>query len=368
MEIKMKRTLFLLVCTVFSMATMAKSDMNRFILKSGHIKYVLTGSTVGEEELYWDDYGNKSYKYTKSTTTTKMFGMKNVEETHSLEIIVNDEMWTVNYLDNTGMHGKVPYYDESHAMVEDMTEEEAEKLAKQIIEGMGGKIEGNESIEGYNCDKVTVLGFTSWMYKGLLLKMEGSLLGIESKIMFSEFKPNSAVPASKFVAPSNIEYAPMPDYENQMYDEVDETTEIIETETPKPVKHRPEPIVTEAVEKSAPAAACSFDFFKEAVISVKDIGYKKLAIINTNGTYTATFMKGLGNVFTVTGTPEEKIDKNEFAEYVAFEHNGNYCWYNSLGNGPIIIHLKKHKMYLMIAAVKGATKTTLLNMADKMKF
>jgi hypothetical protein len=63
------------------------------------------------------------------------------------------------------------------------------------------------------------MGSKSWIYKGVALKSTAKIMGIKLDEMFTEFKPDISVPASKFVAPKDIEYKDMQKMMQDYYSE-----------------------------------------------------------------------------------------------------------------------------------------------------
>lgn len=179
---------------------------HKYAIESGYIKLELTGDTKGTKEIWWDDYGRKTCEFEKSTTTTKMFGISNTQKKDMLTILIKDQYWTVDYLTKEATKGKVPFYSDAQEMTENMTDKEKEEFAEQILKQFGGEKQAKETLKGYECDVISVMGAKTWIYKGVGLKMEAKVLGITSNAMFKEFKPDANVPSSKFEAPKDYKY------------------------------------------------------------------------------------------------------------------------------------------------------------------
>lgn len=184
----------------------AQEKGNRYAVKSGHVTYELTGSTKGTKTVYWDDYGDKSYEEIKAISVVKLFGMTQKEEIHSINIMVGDRFWNANLIDNTGQKGKLDYQDEMQELAGEMTEAEAKQLEKQIMDALGGEKLGKETILNRQCDVIQIMGSKAWVYKGVLLKSQAKVMGIEVNELATLFKENIAVPTSKFEPLANISY------------------------------------------------------------------------------------------------------------------------------------------------------------------
>jgi len=187
-----------------------ETKLKRYEVKSGMVTYKTTisgkimGSTIsgtGTENLYFKDWGNLELKEarTSQTTTSKLFGKTSTqtEETH-----------TMSKLDN----GKAYYVDFDRKIImlqRDMTMEmnkmfadgDVNKTGRAILEGMGGKIVGQGTILGYNCEIWEVMGGKQWVYKGLPLKVEVKQMGITTITVATSAKFNVNVPDKYFELP-----------------------------------------------------------------------------------------------------------------------------------------------------------------------
>lgn len=345
------KKIVLFFALIISVSVIAQQKNQRFAIKSGYIKYEHTGNTVGTEELWWDDYGNKTCTLEKTVTTTKIFGMKTVDEVHTLEIIVKDKFWTINYADNTATSGDIAFYDASHEIVNELSEKEQEELAQQIFESFGGEKEGKEAIKGYTCDVYSLLGVKSWIYKGIMLKTEGNVLGFKTNTVFSDFKPNSKVTESKFSPPSDVSFSTI-STENLFVDEQVATYD------------EPE------VDSENELAPISYDFekFKAGVMPVKELGYKSINIVSDQESYVATFMKGFGGMLSIGATADIDNTDEDILNAESFTHKGHTCWYNETDGGMLIVHYKSQKMYIIIVSPLGGSKASLLEINDKLSF
>ena len=211
------KTFVILFLLTFSLSIGAQEKGDRVAVKSGHITYELTGSTKGTKTIWWDNYGDKSYEEIKSTSEIKMFGMVNKEEVHTVNIMIGDKFWSANLLDNTGQKGTTPYYDVSQEIAEDMSDAEAKQLEQQLMDALGGEKLGSETFLDRKCEVMKLLGAKAWIYKGLLLKSEARIMGIEANEIATLFKENISVPASKFKPLSNINYEDIAQMQEGMF-------------------------------------------------------------------------------------------------------------------------------------------------------
>jgi len=163
-------------------------QLKRYNVESGIILFQTTtngkvmGSVIsgsGTEKTYFKNWGAVELKEEESTQTTtmKMFGKNNTEtsSTHTIAKLDNGESYHVDF------KKKEIYLVRDMAM--DLTKmfqpnQDAGEVGKSMAEGMGGKIIGNESFLGYDCEIMELMGSKQWIYKGVTLKMEMTVMGL----------------------------------------------------------------------------------------------------------------------------------------------------------------------------------------------
>lgn len=198
--------MFVILLVTSFVITNAQEKGDRYVIKSGHIEYQLTGNIKGTKTIWWDDYGNKSREEINTVSEIKIFGMTSKEETHTISITIGNLYWTANMKDKTGTKGKSELYDESKEIAENMTEAEAKQLEKDLMDNLNGEKLGNEQFMGRTCEVYSIMGVKSWIYKAVPLKTEGKVLGVESNEVATTFEENVSVPESKFKPIAGIEY------------------------------------------------------------------------------------------------------------------------------------------------------------------
>ncbi|RKE03638.1 hypothetical protein [Marinifilum flexuosum] len=190
----------------------AKDKVKRYEVKSGIVQYSTTisgkvmGSTIsgkGTESLYFKAYGALELKEEKSerTTTTKIFGQQNTETeyTHTMNKLDNKMSYTVDF-DN-----KVIYKNQDMAMSAIKAfhlNADAGDAGRKMLEGMGGKKTGAESILGHSCEIWDLAGVRQWIYKGVTLKSEATIMGITTTTIATSAKFNVSVADKYFQLPN----------------------------------------------------------------------------------------------------------------------------------------------------------------------
>ncbi len=345
----MKRLINLLVIVLICVNGQAQ-EAKKYAVKSGYLKLELSGSTTGTKELWWDDYGNNTCELEKSTTTTKMFGIKDVTKKHMLTILVKDRYWVVDYIENTGTKGTVPFYQEGKDMVEGMSEQEQKDFADEFLAQLGGEKQGTEKINGYTCDVFKVMGAKTWIYKGIALKSQAKVLGIKNNEMFTVFKPNTSVPSSKFKAPGNFNYqdlnAAQQDYFGGLGDYEEEDDDEM-----APVNY-------------------PFEKFQKVIDGFSYSDYNCRGTNSRGGIHAATFTKGMNSIM-IMAESRKNTEKGEMDTYEQFNHNGHRCYYGEIEDedgSAIVVDYPSYDMHVIIAALPEMTKQQLLQITNKLKF
>jgi len=187
-----------------------ETTLKRYEVKSGNIEYKITmnGSVMGSkitgsgtESLYFKDWGNLECVEEKSTTTTitNILGQKNtdVATTHTMNKLDNGKSYHVNF------DKKQIFLRRDMAMELNKTFAggDVNKTGKEMLEGMGGKKIGTEKFLGYNCEVWDILGAKQLMYKGAVLKLEMTTMGITTIKEATSAKFDSNVSDSNFKLP-----------------------------------------------------------------------------------------------------------------------------------------------------------------------
>ncbi len=215
----MKNLIYLLLLFVLTQVVSAQNieEAKRYAIKSGYVKYSLTGSVKGIKTLYWDNYGEKTREEIESKTEVKMFGMTNTEETHTLTITNGNQYWSIDLIEKTGHKGTMETYELGKELAQNMTEAEAKKLEEDIMSALNGQKLGQESFMGKSCEVYEVMGAKSWIYKGVVLKTTAKMMGIEANETAIDFSENLDVNENRFKPVSDIDYQETDDLTNPMF-------------------------------------------------------------------------------------------------------------------------------------------------------
>ena len=187
----------------------SQNKLKRYEVKSGIVKYtttisgkVLGGKIAGSgtESLYFNDWGALELKEEQSsqTTTMKFFGKEKIEKTstHVIRKLDNGESYLADLDKKTITVGRDPMMD---LMKQSNTN--ASDTGNNMLESMGGKKVGTESILGHSCEIWDVMGAKQSIYKGVMLKMEVTILGIKTVTEATSAKFDVSVSDSNFKLP-----------------------------------------------------------------------------------------------------------------------------------------------------------------------
>ncbi|PQJ71935.1 hypothetical protein [Polaribacter butkevichii] len=185
--------------------------LKRYEVESGIIKYKITinGSVLGSEilgsgiaSLYFKDWGNLELVEEESTRTTNttVFHKKNTDivATHTMSKLNNGESYSVDF------NRKQIFLKRDMAMElhKKFVNGDVNKVGVKMLEGIGGKLVGNEKFLGYNCEAWNIHGAKQLMYKGVVLRLEMTMMGVKTVKEATNIQINTRVDDSHFKLPN----------------------------------------------------------------------------------------------------------------------------------------------------------------------
>lgn len=174
----------------------------RYEIKSGIIETETSGTmNSGTETIYFDDYGQREAKYT--TTTVSVPGMNIKQTSNQLTIIDGNWMYSIDLDKKTGYKMKPPMLEE---LAKGQSTDDLAKVGKEMLEQMGGKKIGEEKILGKTAEiwEMASMGTKIWVWKGITLKTETNMMGMEIKQSAIRLETNIPVSNTKFKIPDDI--------------------------------------------------------------------------------------------------------------------------------------------------------------------
>lgn len=186
-----------------------QNKLKRYEVKSGIIQYTsitsgkIMGSTVsgsGTESLYFTDWGAVELSELQSTQTSeiKFFGKTKTktDETHTINKLDNGDSYSVDFDRKT-----ITLSRDAAMELMMQTNTDAGDAGKSMLESMGGKKIGEEKYQTYDCEIWEVIGIKQWIYKGLTLKTEATVMGIKTITEATSIELNVSVPDKNFKLP-----------------------------------------------------------------------------------------------------------------------------------------------------------------------
>jgi hypothetical protein len=125
-------------------------------------------------------------------------GKTETENTHTLNKLDNGESYSVDFDKKQISVGRDMAMDMTKAFQPDA---DAGEVGESMLESMGGEKIGSEKYLGYNCDVWELSGGKQWIYKGVMLKVEMTMLGITTITQAKTADFNGSVPDKYFKLP-----------------------------------------------------------------------------------------------------------------------------------------------------------------------
>lgn len=193
---------FFLICITCSIAYSDSNIQKRYPKsKSGIIKYEITGSRVGTEVVYYDDWGRREARYTK--TTMELMG--STINRNTLTLLEENGQWitTLDLNTRTGLKIKNPRY----KMFTGKSQNELENITKQRLLDLGARKEEVERVAGKSCEvwKKQSTGEQTCTWKGIVLKKttEGSFTSTTT--IATDINEGVPIPEEIFSIPPDIQ-------------------------------------------------------------------------------------------------------------------------------------------------------------------
>ncbi len=176
-------------------------ELQRYYIKSGQVKYEISGSATGSSDMYFDNYGMKEADFEKSII--EVMGQKT--ESDKLTLMDGEWVYSVDFLENVGSKMANP--------VLSIADSELDLVAigRKVMEQMGGKQIGNEDVLGYDCEVWEMQGAKIWIHKGILLNTEADMMGMKIVKKAIKIDFDIDIPADKFKVPEGINMTELPE-------------------------------------------------------------------------------------------------------------------------------------------------------------
>ncbi|KMY67628.1 hypothetical protein AAU61_06865 [Desulfocarbo indianensis] len=177
--------------------------------KSAIVHYKHQGSETGQSTLYYKGQDTAEYK----DTSTTVWGMNQGQE-KTITITRPKEVIVVDLVKKEGMKtgNQMAYMAEEYEKLNPAEKARVKKNAEKMGQSMLGMAQGGQpqiregQFMGKPVQITSVMGLTSyvWKDKGVLLKQEGSLMGIKMDTVATKVEVGVPVPGEKLQPPPGI--------------------------------------------------------------------------------------------------------------------------------------------------------------------
>lgn len=171
----------------------------RYQIESGVVQYQMTGGQNGSETIYFDRWGMREAKYTR--TEISFSGI--TQKTNTLTLIDGEWIYVVDMDKRTAAKTK-------NSLLKTIAEKSGKKdfgeIGEQMLRDMGGEKIGSGEIAGKPCDvwEVKRLGSKSWVWKSIALKTQVKMGGLEITSTATSVEEGVSIPEDKFALPSGV--------------------------------------------------------------------------------------------------------------------------------------------------------------------
>jgi hypothetical protein len=196
MKLKLLTTLLI----TFTVITTLNAQTKRYEVKSGVIEYdiIHSGNMMnmkidgkGTAKTVFKKWGTIELHTEESERTT--MGMKEREK--EMTKIEDGKVYSVDFND------KVIYEFTPH-MLANSEHKDLIKTGKEMLAKMGGKKIGEEKFMGYTCEVWQMMHVKVWLHKGIMLKTQANIMGINYTTTATKIDLDASVSSSDLLLPN----------------------------------------------------------------------------------------------------------------------------------------------------------------------
>jgi len=180
------------------------SNLKRYGVKSGMVKFTLTGVQSGTKTLYWDDWGMKETEIKDLKTEYAGVSIEQKEVT----VLDGDIIYSYDPEKKTGTKIRNTLL---ATLAENNKNDDLGEIGLEMLKATGAEKTGNKEVAGKTCDiyETKALGTTSCVWEAVTLEVITTFAGMETEVTATEVDTDSPVDASLFELPEDIEWQDM---------------------------------------------------------------------------------------------------------------------------------------------------------------
>jgi hypothetical protein len=186
-------------------APSASAPYKRYAMDRAHIHYEVSGFRRGVEDLYFENWGKKEARYINVENITE----KGVRPDKTVIVTNGSHMMIANLSGGQGTEMTEPSVD---SMMRSPNVDSPEAISDSILSKMHYVRQGQETVLG----KTTNVWFEQstgtklFTWKGIVLKQEVKNPQHQHTVIATSIDTTMDIPDSIFIAPSTVQYMPVP--------------------------------------------------------------------------------------------------------------------------------------------------------------
>lgn len=175
---------------------MATAGYKRYNVEKGTLVFQYTGAVSGTDYIYFDNWGWREAKYTRSSTKIGTFS----EETNAVQYLDGESRYVYDPATN-----KAKYYDSRQAVTiaEQSGTKDLAAYGDVMLRNMGAKQNGKSKVQNIECDIWTIEAqqVKLYMWKGITMGEESYVSGILVGRNCTKVELDKNPPLQKLVLP-----------------------------------------------------------------------------------------------------------------------------------------------------------------------
>ncbi|MBK8477326.1 MAG: hypothetical protein IPL39_13820 [Opitutaceae bacterium] len=353
-------------------------------------------NSTGTETFWFDSSGSRYARLDKKTNTTKVFGRTKTEVSENLSLLLDGWIYNADLTKKTGMKMSL---EQAKKMADSFGKQKGaqgaqsgQAYAKEFVERNGGRWLAPEVFLGRTCEVCELWGFKTWTYKGVMLKSEGTVMGVKSTTVATRFEENASMPAGRFDLPKGVKFEEMPDMSallgglmaGQPPPGADNDEEA--APAPKPVKkpapkkpvvdeEAPAPVVKPKPAPKGDGVKLNSTEFGALIGKIRVPGYTAMAPESAGGGHTVNLLNTRGGALVVTVLPLSVADGLEASGAFKVDSKFDYQGHAAISgiradpfegdSSIVLVRYPERKLALLLSSNPVQSKEELLKLLEQ---